>query len=218
MRFEKPIVVGKLVKRYKRFFADIILESGEQVTAHCPNTGSMKSCGTAGDTVILTRNNDQKRKLKYTWEMTERENTFVVVNTALPNIIVKEALIAKQIPELAEYVDIKSEVKYGENSRIDFLLTAPSARPCYVEVKNVTLAEEKVALFPDAITSRGLKHLVELANVAQHGSKAVMFFLVNRSDVTEFLPAWDIDPIYCRGLIEAHQKRGASTSVSNKSI
>jgi sugar fermentation stimulation protein A len=203
MEFGRQIISGKLVKRYKRFFADVILDNNEIVTAHCPNTGSMKTCGDTGDRVILTKNDDPKRKLKYTWEMTQLGETFVGVNTAMPNHIVKEALESQLIIELAQYRTIRPEVKYGKNSRIYFLLQEPGLPDCYVEVKNVTLAVGTQALFPDAVTSRGLKHLEELKQVFTEGHRAVMLFLVNRTDAEAFAPAWDIDPSYCTTLQKA---------------
>lgn len=195
------LVKGKLVKRYKRFFVDCILENGELITAHCPNSGSMKSLINEGNIVYLTHNNDPKRKLKYQLQIIELETgDFACVNTMLPNKIVFDAIKEKKIKKLSKFTKIKSEVKYGEeNSRIDIMLTDEDNKNTYVEVKNVTLMEKelpKLAQFPDAVTSRGEKHLRELEKEVQNGNRAVMLYLVNRTDCNEFKIAEHIDKKY----------------------
>ncbi len=197
IKFNSPLIKGTLIKRYKRFLADVKLESGEEITAHCPNTGSMKTCQWEGATVYLTHHDDPKRKLKYTWELTETDGGYICVNTHRPNRIVEQAILDDQIPELSGYANLKREKKYGENSKIDLFLSGHESQPdCYVEIKNVTLKEGDTITFPDAVTTRGTKHLNELQNVAKAGDRAVIFYLVNRPDGKEFGIAGDIDPVY----------------------
>jgi len=203
LTFSSPLIEGKLIKRYKRFFADVELLNGDIVTAHCPNTGSMKTCGQPGDTVFILHSPSPTRKLAYTWELTKTPTGFVGVNTARPNHIVANAIEAGKIPELSSYSDMKQEVKYGANSRIDILLTCPVKGQCYVEVKNTTLLEDDSVLFPDAVSARGLKHLQELSQMVKDGHRAVMFYLVNRSEGSHFRPATHIDPAYSKGLSDA---------------
>lgn len=205
IRFSTPLVEGKLIKRYKRFFADVELLDGQVVTSHCPNTGSMRTCGSPGDRVFLLKNDDPKRKLKYTWEYTEATGGFIGVNTQRPNRIVEDAISEGLVEELKGYSAIKREAKYGENSKIDLLLTHEQRPPCYVEIKNVTLIEGAQLLFPDAVTTRGQKHLKELMEVKSQGCRAVMFFLINRPDGQEFAPATAIDPHYSELLQEASE-------------
>lgn len=206
LEFNAELIKGTLVKRYKRFLADITLENGEQVVAHCPNTGSMKTCGEPGDVVYLSFNDSPKRKLKYTWEFTQNQKGLIGVNTARPNGIVEEAIAMQLIPELAGYKRIRREVKYGTNSRIDLLLEElPTDKNalCWVEVKNATLLENNNVTFPDAKTARGLKHLNELIERVKLGDRAVMFYLVNRPDGDFFSIAKKIDPEYYQGVISA---------------
>ncbi|MEQ9110247.1 MAG: DNA/RNA nuclease SfsA [Rhodospirillaceae bacterium] len=207
MKFKSPLLKGTLVKRYKRFFADVVLESGETVTAHCANSGSMLSVKPEGAPVWISPANNPKRKLQYTWEIVEIEGHKVGINTAHPNLIVSEAIEAGEIPELAGYDSLRREVKYGQNSRIDALLEAEGKPSCYVEVKNVTMKRDLTpsgkAEFPDSVTSRGAKHLVELADMVADGHRAVMFYLVQREDCFAFSVAGDIDPDYEAGLIAA---------------
>ena len=207
MKFKSPLLKGTLVKRYKRFFADIILESGETVTAHCANSGSMLAVKPEGAPVWISPANNPKRKLQYTWEIVEVEGHNVGINTAHPNLIVSEAIEAGRIPELSGYDSLRREVKYGKNSRIDALLEAEGQPACYVEVKNVTMKRELTpsgnAEFPDSVTARGAKHLVELADMIAEGHRAVMFYLVQRGDCAAFSVAGDIDPEYEAGLITA---------------
>ena len=208
MKFESALTKGTLIKRYKRFLADIILESGEEITAHCANTGSMKTCGKEGDTVWLSYHPSPKRKLPYSWEFTEVENGYVGINTALPNKLVYEAIESGSIKELRGYDILKREVKYGEKSRIDIYLEDSKSilKPCYVEVKNVTLLGDDCILFPDAVTTRGQKHLDELATMVDKGYRSVMFYLVNRPEGDYFKIADHIDPDYKAKLVAAKEK------------
>lgn len=207
MKFETPLLKGTLVKRYKRFFADVVLENGETVVAHCANSGSMLSVKPEGATVWISPANNPKRKLKYTWEIVEIEGHPVGINTGHPNKIVAEAIEAGQIPELSGYDSLRREVKYGKNSRIDILLETDGKPLCYVEVKNVTMRRDfganGHAEFPDSVTTRGAKHLVELADMVAEGHRAVMFYMVQRGDCTGFSIAGDIDPDYESGLATA---------------
>jgi sugar fermentation stimulation protein A len=183
------------VKRYKRFLAEVVLDSGEQVTAHVPNTGSMKSTDAPGSPVALSHHPDPNRKLKWTLELVRVGRSWVGVNTARPNRIVEEAIAAGRIGPLRGYPEIRREVRYGERSRVDLLLEGKKGR-CYVEVKNVTYREGRQGLFPDAVTERGAKHLIELREVVRQGHRGVIFFLVNRDDCSSFGPAREIDPRY----------------------
>ena len=207
MKFETELIKGKLIKRYKRFLADVELENGEVVTAHCANSGSMLSVKDEGATVWLSPSNNPKRKLKYTWELIEVDGYNVGINTGHPNKIVEEAILAGQIEELSGYESLRREVKYGQNSRIDVLLEDPDKPKCYVEVKNVTLKRGDNADFPDAVTSRGAKHLRELGDMVEEGHRAVMFYLVQRADCKVMDIARDIDPTYDEEL-KAALKRG----------
>ncbi len=205
--FEKPLTRATLVRRYKRFLADVEMPGGEVVVAHCANSGSMMGLCDPGATVWLSPNQNPKAKLDWRWELVEVNNTLVGINTARPNRIVEAAISAGEIPELTGYETLRREVKYGENSRIDLLLEEPglSSLPglCYVEVKNVTLKRGAEAEFPDAVTARGTKHLGELANMVREGHRAVMFYLVQRGDCQVFTIAGDIDPAYAGALKEA---------------
>ncbi|WND02527.1 DNA/RNA nuclease SfsA [Temperatibacter marinus] len=211
MQFTAPLRSGKLVKRYKRFLADIELECGEIITAHCANSGSMLGLKEEGSLVWVSPNTNPKAKLDWRWELVDREGSLVGINTARPNAIVEEAILQNKIAELAGYDSLKREVKYGENSRIDILLSnEKSASHCYVEVKSVTLKaeteaeaeERRVALFPDSVTSRGKKHLLELEAMVKEGHRSVMVFLVQREDVDYFSTADTIDPAYGQTLRE----------------
>ena len=222
MRFPDPPIPGRLVRRYKRFLADVELEDGELVTAHCPNTGSLLGCKEEGAKVWLRDSKDPKRKLQLTWQAIQVKRTWVNVDTNLPNRVVYEALQRDEIPKLSGYAEHKREVPYGKSSRIDVLLTSASGERCYVEVKSTTLTDGKIGLFPDAVTSRGLKHLQELTRVVQNGERAVQFFFISRSDVDTFRPADTIDPAYCDELRKA-AKAGVevmawSTKVRPKSL
>jgi sugar fermentation stimulation protein A len=212
MKFSSPLIPGILLSRNKRFLADIKLDSGEIVTAHCPNSGSMKGCKQPGSRVFLSYHDKPSRKLKYTWELVEANHTWVGINTGHPNKLVMEAIQNKQIKELTGYPHIKSEVKLGAHSRIDLVLEN-SDEICYVEVKNVTLIENGQARFPDAVTERGQKHLRELMNVVEKGHRAVMFFVVQREDSNSFAPADDIDPTYGKLLRKAVTSDGVEALV-----
>lgn len=206
MNFSPPLQGGILEKRYKRFLADVVLDSGERVIAHCPNTGSMLGCAQPGSRVWLSPAASPKRKLPYTWELVEVSgNHLACINTGRPNGLVAEAIAADLVPELRGYGSIRREVKYGEASRIDLWLGDHEAgRPeAWVEVKNVTLGQGEEGRFPDAVTLRGQKHLYELMEKARLGARAVMFFCVSHTAVTRVRPADDIDPEYGRLLRQA---------------
>tara|TARA_R110002096_G_scaffold33980_24_gene97501 strand:+ start:308 stop:1030 length:723 start_codon:yes stop_codon:yes gene_type:complete len=207
MHFEHTLIQGTLLKRYKRFLADILLENGEEVVAHCANSGSMLGLKNEGSTVYLSPNTNPKAKLDWRWEMIEVDGTLVGINTSRPNSIVEAAILDGTITELTGYEVLRREVKYGGNSRIDILLSSPSngeaTDNCYVEVKSVTLKSGKQALFPDAVTALGTKHLRELMDMVKEGHRAVMVYLVQRSDCTSFNTAAEIDPAYTSALREA---------------
>jgi sugar fermentation stimulation protein A len=194
---------ARLVRRYKRFLADVELESGATVTAHCPNSGAMTGCCEPGRRVYLSRHSDPRRKLAYTWEMIEMPGSLVGVNTLVPNRLVARALADGQVPALGGYADLKREVRVGEHSRIDLRLSATDRAPCYVEIKNCTLVSDGQALFPDAVTARGRRHLVELQQLVAQGCRCLMFFVIQRMDAGVFRPAEQIDPAYGAGLRRA---------------
>lgn len=197
MNFDS-MIEGRLIRRYKRFLADVELADGSIVTAHTPNTGSMAGCSTPGSRVWLRDSRNPDRKYPLSWELVESNpGTLVGINTALPNLLVHEALDRGTLPELAGYRSVRREVPYGrENSRIDLLLQHGSAPDCYVEVKNVTLVEDGTALFPDAVSARATRHLRELLHVVESGFRAVIFFCVQRCDADRVSPADTIDPDY----------------------
>lgn len=192
-----PLVEGRLVKRYKRFLADVELPDGSVVTVHCPNSGSMKGCNLPGSRVWLSTSPNLKRTLPQTWELVESDGFLAGINTCLPNRLTREGIENGTVAELQGYGTIRPEVRYGEASRIDLLLEGANGR-CYVEVKNVTLVEEGRALFPDAVTTRGQKHLQELMRVVDQGDRGVIFFTVQRGDGHTVSPADAIDPEYGR--------------------
>ncbi len=198
MRFQTPLVPARLIKRYKRFLADCTLETGEDVTAHCANPGSMMGLAEPGTRIWLEPNDDPKKKLKFGWRLVDHENGhFTGVDTSLPNRALRNALTAREIEPLADYATVRPEVKYGENSRIDFLLTDPALPDAYVEVKSVTLSRQQgLAEFPDSVTARGAKHLGELTRMAEAGHRAILFYLIQRTDCDRVAIAGDIDPIY----------------------
>ncbi|KND19347.1 sugar fermentation stimulation protein [Pannonibacter phragmitetus] len=204
MDFEKPLVRGRLVKRYKRFLADVVLDSGEEITAHCANPGSMLGLNAPGSLVYLSRSDNPARKLAWSWEIIEADGALVGISTAHPNRLVEEALLAGLIPELAGFAGLRREVKYGKNSRIDILLEGADGGLTYVEVKNVHLMRQAgLAEFPDSVTARGAKHLVELEDMVRAGHRAVMVYLVQRPDCSELDFAADIDPAYAAALRQA---------------
>jgi len=192
-----PLVAGTLVRRYKRFLADVELEEGGIVTVHCPNSGSMKGCATPGSRVLLSRSPNPGRKYPLGWELVQADGFWIGINTGLPNRLTREAIEDGTVGELQGYATIRPEVRYGEHSRIDLLLESPAGR-CFVEVKNVTLVESGLALFPDAVTTRGQKHLQELMRVVREGDRGVIFFTVQRGDGNSVSPADMIDPEYGR--------------------
>jgi len=198
-----PLIRGTLIHRYKRFLVDVIMENGETVVAHCPNSGSMKGLIDKGNTVFLSNTEKVGRKTAYTLEMIQLPSTLVGVNTQLPNHLIRRAIQHNRIPELTGYDHLRSERRYGQNSRIDILLTDDKKPPCFIEIKNCTLVENKLAFFPDAVTTRGLKHLKELQEETAKGSRAVMFYLIQRMDAETFSPADAIDPAYGRELRNA---------------
>lgn len=198
MKFDPPLVKGTLIKRYKRFLADITLESGEAITASVPNTGSMRGLTEPGSTVWLSVNNDGKRKYPHALQLVEADNTVVGINTGLPNKIAEEAIKAGLVGNLASYATLKREQKYGENSRIDILLNDPKLGTAYVEVKNVHFTRHAgLAEFPDSVTTRGAKHLRELSAMVAQGDRAIMLYVIQRDDCDTFKLCRDLDPNYC---------------------
>lgn len=200
------LIPATLLKRYKRFLADVKLASGETVTVHCPNTGSMAGCCEAGRKVYLSVHHNPKRKYKYTWELIAMPTSLVGVNTLIPNRLVCQSIEQQLIAEVAGYSKIQREVKIGERSRIDLLLTGGSGDRCYIEIKNCTLVNEGVAQFPDAVTTRGLRHIIELENLVKAGHRCIMFYFIQRMDARVFHPADHIDPAYGRRLRQAAEK------------
>jgi sugar fermentation stimulation protein A len=201
MRFPTPLQRGRLIRRYKRFLADVALDKGETITAVCPNTGSMLGLTEPGSAVWLSQSDRLTRKYAHTWEMVEADlglgPSLVGINTAHPNRLVAEAIEARRIRKLAGYRSLRREVKYGEASRIDLLLEDGRKGRCYVEIKNVHLSRTPgLAEFPDCVTARGVKHLRELAGMVAEGHRAVMVFLIQRPDAKRFRLARDLDPGY----------------------
>ena len=196
------LICGTLIKRYKRFLCDVKLRNNHTVTAHCPNTGSMAGCCKPGCPVYLARHKQPHRQLKDTLEMTDMGSSLVGVNTMVPNKLVKESVQEGRIKELSGYESLRSEVPYGTNSRIDLLLENGKQK-CFVEIKNCTLVEDRVAYFPDAVSTRGLKHLHELQREVQAGNRSIMFYLIQRSDAQLFKPADYIDKDYGEALRRA---------------
>lgn len=205
MDFSQPLVQGVLLRRYKRFLADVRLENGTVVLAHCPNTGSMLQCCTPGWPVRLTEHAPAPtRKTLYTWELVHNGRCWIGINTHRANRVAEEAIVEGRIPELRGYANCRREVRYGRASRVDLLLERPDTPPCYVEVKNVTLVgDDGVYCFPDAQTVRGLKHLRELSHMVRQGARAVMLFVIQRSDGSGFRPAPEIDAEYAAALARA---------------
>ena len=205
MQFSTPLIPARLIRRYKRFLADCRLEDGTEVTAHCANPGSMTGLAIEGSKIWLEPNDDPKKKLKYGWRLVDHENGhFTGVDTSVPNRALKEALEKREIAALSDYSVVRPEVKYGENSRIDFLLSGDGLRDAWVEVKSVTLSRQAgLAEFPDSVTVRGAKHMAELAKMAEAGDRAIVLFLVQRTDCDRMVPAADIDPNYAKALGDA---------------
>jgi len=198
MKFDQTLIAGKLIKRYKRFLADVELANGDIITAHTANTGSMQGCAKPGSRVWLKDSGNPKRKYPLSWELVEVLPTVIVgINTSLPNKLVREAIEDGIISELQGYTHIRPEVPYGnEKSRIDLLLQDEAGKHCYVEIKNVTLVEKGTAFFPDAVSKRGTKHLRELIEMRKQGHRSVIFYCVQRKDAEQLRPADKIDPEY----------------------
>ncbi|WP_147110226.1 DNA/RNA nuclease SfsA [Tateyamaria sp. syn59] len=198
MRFQTELVPATLIRRYKRFLADCTLEDGREVVAHCANPGSMMGLAEPGMRIWLEPNDDPKKKLKFGWRLVEHEGGhFTGVDTSVPNKALRAAFEAGEVPGFERYATVRPEQKYGEGSRIDFLLQGDGVPDAYVEVKSVTLARQpRLAEFPDSVTARGAKHLSELARMAEAGHRAVMLYLVQRTDCDHFTLAADIDPAY----------------------
>lgn len=201
MLLPQPLVRGRLVARYKRFFADMILDDGQAITAHCPNPGAMLGVNLPGQGAWVSWSDDPKRKLPWTLQLVEANGGLVGVNTMLPNKLVAEALAADVIPELSGYATVRPEVKYAEASRVDFLLTGPDRPPCWLEVKNVHLSRTPgLAEFPDCVAARSTRHLGDLAARVAAGDRAVALFVVQRTDCESFKACADLDPAFARGL------------------
>ncbi|RMA43408.1 DNA/RNA nuclease SfsA [Rhodophyticola porphyridii] len=209
MRFQTPLIPATLLRRYNRFLAEIRLEDGQVVTAHCPNPGSMMGLKEPGLRIWVEPNDDPRKKLNYGWRLVELPGGhWAGIDTSLPNRVVLEALRAAAIPELAAYAEITPEVTYGQNSRVDFLASGPGLPNAYVEVKNVTLRRQgDWAEFPDSVTARGAKHLAELSRMAADGHRAVMLYLLQRSDCARLKIAGDLDPAYA-GAFDAARAAG----------
>ncbi len=223
------LISGILIKRYKRFLADVKLNDGTIVTAHCPNSGSMRGCCEPGRPVYLSISKNPKRKLKYTWELLKMPDTLIGINTQLPNRLVRNSIEHGLVQELSGYTTFKSEIKTSEHTRLDILLTKEGEKKrteegeqkriehCYVEVKNCTLVENRVARFPDAVTTRGQKHLLELERLVKEGHRGIIFFLIQRMDADLFMPAADIDPEYARILYDV-KKSGVEIIVRSAAM
>ena len=204
MFFKEKLIHGTLIKRYKRFLTDVKLDDGSVVVAHCTNSGSMKSCLEEGAEVYLSPVNDPKRKTKFTWEMIKINDRWVGIHTGRPNQLAVEAVRNGDIPGLTGYTEVKPEVKI-QDSRLD-VMAQNEEETCFIEVKNVTLKEGKYALFPDAVTTRGRKHLETLIRLKEEGYRAVMLYMVQRMDVEIFAPAVEIDPGYSETLKKAVER------------
>jgi sugar fermentation stimulation protein A len=206
MIFPEPLQSGILIKRYKRFLTDIRLQNDDQITIFCPNTGSLMGCNTPDSKVWFSKAENTERKYPHTWEIIEIDGHRIGINTHIANHLVEEAIVNGTINELAGYPHLKKEVKYGKNSRIDILLSDENqTNKCYVEVKNVTLGKENIGYFPDAVTTRGTKHLQELMQMKQDGHRAVLVFCVQHTGVNQVKAAEFIDPTYSQTLQEAHK-------------
>lgn len=204
MNFSSPLAHGRLVSRYKRFFADVVLDDGTAITAHCPNPGAMLGVNAPGLGVWLSRSDDPKRKLAWSLELVEADGALVGVNTMLPNRLVAEALAAAAIAELTGYDVHRREVKYGESSRIDFLLEKGTGERCWLEIKNVHLSRTPgLAEFPDCVAARSTKHLRELEAMVAAGDRAVTLFVVQREDCRAFSACAELDPAFATALERA---------------
>ncbi len=199
MIFKNKLMPAKLIKRYKRFLADVVLTDGSTMTVYCPNTGSMRSCSTPGSRVMISKSNNSKRKYQYTLEMIDVGTGWIGINTSLTNSIVAEAIGLGIIDELQDVDAIHTEVKTSAHTRLD-LMVEKGDKKIFIEIKNCSLVEEGVAMFPDAVTSRGTKHLLELAELVRQGNDGIIFYLVQRMDAQLFKPAAHIDPVYAETL------------------
>jgi len=224
MRFQTPLVPARLIRRYKRFLADIRLEDGTEVTAHCANPGSMMGLAEPGTRIWVEPNDDPKKKLKYGWRLVDHENGhFTCVDTSLANRALKEAFLAREVDEFADYPTVLPEQKYAEKSRIDFLFRAPDRPDFYVEVKSVTLMRQQgLAEFPDSVTARGARHMADLAQMARSGHRAMVLYLAQRTDADRVSIADDIDPAYALALKDAGAQgvevRALSTCITPEGI
>ncbi|QHQ36927.1 DNA/RNA nuclease SfsA [Algicella marina] len=205
MIFDPPLIRATLLRRYKRFLADVTLEDGQEVVAHCANPGRMTGVNESGSTIWLQPSDNPNRKLKFSWKLIELPCGHLAgIDTGLPNVIVEEALSAKRIPGLSEYETFRREVRYRQGSRVDFLLQGGGRADCYLEVKNVHLRRKgTLAEFPDSVTARGAKHMGDLMAMAAEGHRAVVLYVVQRTDCTRFSIADDIDPVYADAALAA---------------
>jgi sugar fermentation stimulation protein A len=194
---------GTLIKRYKRFLADIAMPDGRIITAHCPNSGSMRTCSEPGMPVWFSESSNPKRRLPYTWELIQMNDSLVGVNAIIPNKLIKSAVSFGILPELSGYHEIISEIKTNENTRLDLCLKSQDQKQCFIEIKNCTFVENRVVSFPDAVTSRGKKHLEELSRLITYKNRCVILFIVQRMDADVFVPADSIDPEYGKALRKA---------------
>ena len=203
VRFEQQLIEGTLLRRYKRFLADVRLTNGEEVTVHCANPGSMMGCSEPGSKVLISEHNDPRRKLKHQLEIIYAGRTPVGIHTGRPSTVVGEAIERGKIQELAGYATLRRDVRFGRDKRIDLLLEGNGLRSCYIEVENVTLARESVAYFPDAVNERGPKRMCDLTDIVREGNRAVIMFVAQRSDVQSFKPADHIDAEFGQALRDA---------------
>jgi sugar fermentation stimulation protein A len=203
VRFAEPLIEGTLLRRYKRFFADVRLRNGQQITAHCANPGSMLSCSEPGSRVLLSVHDGSERKFKHQLEIIYAGRTPVGIHPRRPNSVVAEAITLGRLPELAGYASLRQEVPYGRASRVDLLLAGNGLRPCYVDVKNVTLADGGVAYFPDAVSDLGTRHMIQLTDMVREGKRAMVIFVAQRGDVSRFKPADHIDQEFGQALRDA---------------
>lgn len=205
MQFTPSLQSATLVKRYKRFLADVITDKDQKITVHCPNSGSMRGCATPGSQVMLSTSPNLKRKYPQTLEMVKEGQTWIGVNTMRTNTIVAEAILEGRIKEFQNIDSLTREVKTSKSSRLDLLLEQGDKK-IYVEIKNCSLVEDGWATFPDAVTARGTKHLNELARLVEQGNEGVIFFCIQRTDADRFRPAAHIDPLYAKTLAEVNKK------------
>jgi len=205
MQFENPLEAATLIKRYKRFLADVTTDEGKEITVHCPNSGSMRGCSTPGSRVMLSTSPNLKRKYPQTFEMVKEGDTWIGVNTMLTNKIVAEAILEGRIQELQNIDTLTREVVTSKSSRLDLLLERGKEK-IYVEIKNCSLVEDGWAMFPDAVTARGTKHLNELASLVEQGHQGIIFFCIQRTDADRFRPAAHIDSLYAETLVEVSKK------------